>query len=498
MRYKNRLDDMPNVALFSPNEYINGDDFSGTTFEIIRCGVVFVVFIILFSLSYYLYGQHNNKSNSRQMINSQSPVPISNTTSYIHRFIDLPKNSLYFTPLFQKNPFPLPPVSLDRISFMISSSPASAKLCDRYLKMWNSEFGSNIIKNTGMKPHHTVYWRTEDESENLPKDYQIDRINESNYHFKWAYMIIENFKNVPNNVDWFVAMDDDTLPFLDRLLPALSKYPNPRDEIYYIHSPGERKSGTHTGNGGSGHIMSRKWAETVIPSLKECNSHIMKRIKNGDIRLDLCSRRILDQLPTYDYGLFHMDPKGFKGDLTGFVEGFLDRMNFKVIHHMEKYIYYLFPKSFGRLMMNNDINYTHTKHFVKSARISGDLFLKRFAMRGQDDTYYILNMGYSFITIPRTNKTAIDVYLNNVESTFTFTESLLYDELNTLLVPPNQEIKRFYLKNVIEDSLHPFAYWQEFSPIDSLNVAVRIYVDSYQRVSLNFLNATLVHGQEST
>lgn len=465
-------------------------------------------------------------------------------------FSNVNNNSTYFTPLFNTNNHNSENVndyiSLNKISFMVSSSPNSAYLCKLYLDTWSTQYGSNIIKKSGIRPLITVYWRysdvfpinaTEQKFTNMGdydkiQSYKINLINVSSYHKKWVLMLTENIKVVPTDVEWFYMMDDDTLPFIDRVLPALSKYKDPHNNMYLIHSPGERITTTHVGNGGAGFILSRKMAETIIPNLTYCNNHLNRKHLNGDIRLDLCSRQITNSMPIFDYGMFHMDPKGFKGDLTGFVEGYIDKFVFKALHHLEKWKFYLFPKIFLRMMEANglhnvrtvykpkkgtelDLNFesfsdpkktffSQAAHFTHTFAVSGDLFLKRYIImveKNNDQFCAILNFGYSFVVFDtkyfeKSNSkllTEILHYLSGVEQTFEITESLLYHNLSRLLTPANTNIKRFYFKKATQDINGMNSYYQEFCLDSSPETVVKIHVDDNQKVSLVFFNSSYIN-----
>ena len=281
--------------------------------------------IYLFIIKKFLLDERNFDFNFAKKLKinltNEELNELTNKMSIVYDFISNPQNaSPFFTPLFnikslnsEKSTTKLIP--LNKISFMVSSSPSSAYLCKLYLDTWPTEYGSNIVKNTGIHPLITVYWRNSDvfpidptqqkftNLEDYEKftSYKINLINLTSYHRKWIFMISENIKTVPSDVEWFYMMDDDTLPFLDRVIPMLSNYEDPLNNLYLIHSPGERITTTHIGNGGAGFILSRKMVETILPNLTDCNNHLNRKHLNGDIRLDLCCRSLTNITPTFDY-----------------------------------------------------------------------------------------------------------------------------------------------------------------------------------------------------
>ena len=450
-----------------------------------------------------------------------------------------------FTPLFRKTDDPQDSssyVPINKVSFMISSSPKTIYLCKLYLDIWSTEYGSKIIKSTGIHPFKKVYWSYSDiHNSNKPADIKLNStdyitskslnislINQTSHHKKWFFMIKENFKTVPKDVEWFIILDDDTLPFIDRILSTLSKYDNPSNNSYFFHSPGERTSGLHLGNGGSGFIISRKLATMIIPELEDCNKYIQRRFYNGDIRLDHCIRYKTGTMPILDYGMFQMDLKGFSGDMTGFIEGYADKYILKSLHHLEKSKYLLFPSEFNTMMSQNGFNnvnyhkkmrgdlplnldfdtfsepnyFSQAAHFARSLVISDNLFLKRFIilLKNKNEKYAgILNLGYSFVVFSspyekKNNflKNEILDYLKGVEQTFTANIFVLYENLTRLLVPKNEKLKRFYFKKSIPDLKGKNSYWQEYCSISSPETVVKIHIDDNQKVSLSFFNFTYV------
>lgn len=443
----------------------------------------------------------------------------------------------YFKPLFNKKLISKSHSSLiplNKISFLISSSPSSSYLCKLYLDIWSTKYGSNLVKDTGIQPLKTVYWEYEDmhptnlsevkftnvDNYNQFTNYKITLINETDSHDKLSFMLAQNLKHVPSDVEWFVIMDDNTLPFLDRIASMLSKYDNPLKNPYLIHSPGD-KTKKHARNSGSGYYLSRKLVETIVPKLKQCDERL-----DNDARLDKCIRSITDISPIIDHGIFHMDPKILKGNLTGFIEGYVDRYNLKAIHNIEEY--YLFPEKFLKMMKENDLYnvktvnpksgsvlnlsfdsfptsgnnfFSQAAHFANSAAVSGDMFLKRYIiMINKNERYFcgILNFGYSLIVFDIEYKQVryMDLarellkYLSGVEQTFEVISDALYDNLTRLLVPECKKVMRYYLKRTIIDKFGFDSYWQEFCGVSSPATIAKIYVDN-RKVSLDYLDYSI-------
>lgn len=483
--------------------------------------------------------------NSRQInLTSEEYEKFNRSLLIVNKVLLSKYRSNEFTPLFEKASQTSKPndyVPLNKISFMISSSPKTAYLCKLYLDIWSTKYGSNIVKSTGIQPLKEVYWSLSDLTDKKysnetefnstryieTNSYNISLINQTSHHKKWFFMIRENFKIVPDEIEWFIILDDDTLPFLDRILTTLTKYENPKDNSYFIHSPGERISGTHLGNGGSGFIMSRKLATMIIPELDDCNKHIRRRFYNGDIRLDHCTRYKTGTMPILDYGMFQMDKKGLSGDLTGFIENYADRYVLKCLHHLEKTDFFLFPKKFCEMMSQNslfnvryskkykknikldldfdtfaDPNYfSQAAHFSLSLAISDNLFLNRFIiiLNGKKQKFCgILNLGYSFVVFSspidkkKNLKNELFEYLKGVENTFTSNNDVLYNNLTRLIIPKNNNLKRFYIKKIEYDPNGKNSYWQEFCSISSPETVVKIHVDDNQKVSLSFFNFSYI------
>ncbi|KAK8898607.1 hypothetical protein M9Y10_000899 [Tritrichomonas musculus] len=511
--------------------------------------IFLIIFFILFNFSNfvdYFSDSDFDPIKDKDLFNDMNLTDkeyndLSSKIMIVDNFLRKVSISKSFTPLFteenkhsNKNPKDLIP--LNKISFAISSCPKTAYMCKLYLDMWSTRFGSKLVEKTGIRPHTEVYWNLYDvyptnnktffpniKDYNTFKSYKITLINQSSHHRKWFYMIGENFKTAPSDVEWFVIADDDSLPFLDRLDEYLTEYKDPLNNPYFIHSPGERISGTHLGNAGSGFILSRKLAEIIVPQLDDCMKHIRRRFYNGDIRLDHCIRVWGKVMPVVDYGMFHLDPKSFKGDMTGFIEGYLDRYRFKGLHHLEKKFFNLFPTSFFDMMENNqlyNVNYikkipkksqlnldydtfsnlsyfSPVAHFVNTSAISGDLFLKRYIIKLDDGKKIlcgILNFGYSFVVFSkplkkRTRPLRIEIqnYLKGVEKTFTpFYD--IYENLTRLLIPKNEKLKRFYYLRSVKDSSGKNSYWQEYCSVSSPETVVKIHVDDDQNVALSFFN----------
>lgn len=521
------------------------------------CGVLILILALILALVLIYFLNHYLSTNKEEtptelppalpQVEKQSTLPTSSSSSNpqsgFSKFEELEADSNYFKPLFTENNSAFyfarnqkyPPISLSKIAFLMSSSPKNYYLSKLYIDVWSTQYGSTVVKNTGIRPRVNIYWGEPDVINQKPMfqnlmdyntttDFNIFVYNEKNYHIKWALMIIDYMKKVPQEVEWFVLMDDDTLLFLDKIVKMLSEYKDPLKNDYFIHSPGERKSGVHIGNGGSSFIVSRRLMERVLPSFEDCvRNRVPRGNPNGDIKFDYCMRNLTGKLPHLEYGLFHMEPKAFRGDLTGFIEGYLDKMDFKVLHHLnKKNLYYLYSTDFINLMDRSEQYNVHLEnrrgqqnlvynydtfsnlnafnapaHFARSLCVSNDLFLKKYAIKftSNDKTLYgILNLGYSFVVFDSTSslKQNIEAYLEGVEATFDVTEQLLYDELSQLLKPKFQEIQRFYNKANTMDPMHPSAFWQEYCSPTSLETVISVYVDSYQKIYVNFFNKSLI------
>jgi hypothetical protein len=242
-------------------------------------------------------------------------------------------------------------------------------------------------------------------------------------------------------------MDDDTLPFVDSVARFLGTLPEPRRNYYFVHGPGERKSGNRLGNGGGGFYMSRKLVEDSAQAVTTCLRRMGKRVLNGDIRLDTCLRRFLDRHPQFVTAMFHLDPKVLRADLTGLVEGFFTKVGLIALHHIDKWRFELFPGAATKKVNKDEHLHTQTKCFIQSAGILGTNFLKRHVMMFER-RFVILNAGYSIVFFPDDHTFSVMTYLTGVEDTFSATKLTLYEELLDLLVPPNQSVTRYYLRTI--------------------------------------------------
>jgi hypothetical protein len=308
--------------------------------------------------------------------------------------------------------------------------------------------GSQLIRANSESLHCTIYWGPNDEGY-IPKHLNVRRSNQTNYHWKWALMAHDALEAEAPDVDWFILMDDDTLPFVDNVAGFLGTFPEPRRNYYFIHGPGERKSGNRLGNGGGGFYVSRKLVEDSGQIVRTCVRRIARRVLNGDIRLDTCLRRFLDRHPQFVTAMFHLDPKVLKGDLTGLAEGFFTKVGVIALHHIDKWKFELFPRAYIEKCTNDQHLRAQTKSFIQSAGTLGRDFLKRHVML-LERRFVILNEGYSIVFFPDDHIFPVMTYLMGVEETFIATKVTLYDELLDLLVPPNQRLKRYYLRNITD------------------------------------------------
>jgi hypothetical protein len=323
-------------------------------------------------------------------------------------------------------------------------------MLSEYLSWWNSGLGSQLVRANSKSVHYTVYWGPQDGGE-IPKDLNVLRCNQTNHHGKWALMAYDALQTDPPGSDWFIVMDDDTFPFVDNVAGFLGTFPEPRRNYYFVHGPGERKSGKRLGNGGGGFYLSRKLVEDSGRAASRCVRWMAKRVLNGDIRLDTCLRRFLDRHPQFVTAMFHLDPKVLRGDLTWLVEGFITKVGLIALHHIDKWRFALFPMAFIKKFAGPQPGplRAQMKHFIESAGILGMNFLKQHVMLFED-RFVILNEGYSVVFFPDDHIFSVMTYLTGVEETFTATKFTLYDELLDLLVPPNMRVTRYYLRNITD------------------------------------------------
>lgn len=436
-----------------------------------------VLFILLLIASVYLLITNNQKiiilpsKPSNITIESTSndnsdPITwfvqsISSTKKYYQQIPDYP-------PKIQ-----LPPISIDRIAVGISSYPDGTEMLREYLKYW-ADKDSSMLAKKGYKINYTIFWSTFDNG-NAPLDLPIKRINEKNSHKKWTLMILDLLNNSPDSVDWFYLMDDDTIPFFDKIIYQLSKYPNPRKEKYLLHSSGERISEKHLGNGGAGQFVSRALAMVFNDTLVDCMKSIPRGFSNGDVKLDICARKIEGTHLIFPSGMFHMDPKGFRGDITGFIEGFLDRNSLMSIHHFHKKFFNVFPKK----LRNRD---DAVRNFTRGGSAFGDRFLKRYICKPNNDKVYILNNGYSVVVFNSKETQLISKYLTHVEQTFETTPTVLYERLSKMLIPPIDQLERFYIQSIITDPLHTKRSWQYFNSYNQTDTSLVIFTDEKGKI----------------
>jgi hypothetical protein len=309
--------------------------------------------------------------------------------------------------------------------------------------MWRTPFGSELTRPGENEVNYTAYVipsQASDDDHNL----NIGIVNHTHFHLKWALMAAIHFNASSSDIDWFVTMDDDTLPFIDNIARYLARFENPRDKDYFLHGPGERASPNRLGNGGGGFFMSRKILEGSRFQLPTCILGMARRVMNGDIRLDTCLRRYTGNNPQYEPAMFHMDPKVIRGDITGLIEGYMSKVGLLTLHHIKKKKFQLFPRVFlDQLVSDNWIDY-QTKLFVKSSRLLGINFLRRFAIALGEGKIGVLNDGYS-IVIFHGSVDAVQHYLASVETTFGANPEAIYDELRDLFTEPNPDVERYYL-----------------------------------------------------
>jgi len=341
------------------------------------------------------------------------------------------------------------PLPLSKISFVISSCPGTHDMLSQYLGWWKSGFGSELIRQNPGEPPNLIYWG-QDDTGVIPPDFNIRRSNCSNYHRKWANMGFDAAPLQPG-VDWFVLMDDDTLPFVDNIARFLAAFPNPRQNYYFFHGPGERKSDNRLGNGGSGFYISRKLMVDAENFSRVCIQGMARRILNGDIRLDTCLRRFLDRNPDFVTAMFHLDPKVLQGDLTGLIEGFATKVGLLALHHIDKVRFRLFPKRYMKHLSDDNPLREQTRIFYQATGTLGENFLTRHVLKLSDNRSVILNEGYSVVFFPDSQVLPVVNYLMGVERTFKGTPFNLYSELLDLLIEPNPKLVRYYLKTIETD-----------------------------------------------
>jgi hypothetical protein len=319
-------------------------------------------------------------------------------------------------------------------------------MLSEYISWWNSGAGSQLIRANSTGVHCIVYWGPRDLG-TPPSHLDVHRSNHASHHWKWALMVYDAILAGPPEIDWFIVMDDDTLPFVDSVARFLGTFPEPRQNYYFVHGPGERRSGNRLGNGGGGFYLSRKLVEDSAPTVDRCVRKMARAVLNGDIRLDTCLRRFLDRHPQFVTAMFHLDPKVMSGDLTGLVEGFFTKAGLIALHHIDKWGFQLFPTEYIRKLGKSRPLRAQTQSFVESAGILGMNFLKRHVMLFQR-RFVILNEGYSLVFFPDNNIFSVMTYLTGVEDTFKAAKLTLYDEVLDLLVPPNRQVTRYYLKTI--------------------------------------------------
>jgi hypothetical protein len=360
--------------------------------------------------------------------------------------LSIPYSQSTFTPLL---PIwaPLPqasPVPLSRLSFVISSCPATAAMLSDYINWWSA--GSQLIRSRPSELRCTIYWGPTDNG-TAPSHLHVRRSNYTNYHWKWALMGFDNLPFDPA-VDWFVLMDDDTVPFVDTIARFLATFPNPRDVHYFLHGPGERQSGNKLGNGGGGFYVSYKLMKDAEKFARRCVPGIRRRVLNGDIRLDTCLRRYMDRMPDFVMAAFHFDPKVLRGDLTGIIEGWMTKVGLLAFHHIDKVKFELFPKKYMARLSGVDAKRMQTKFFLESAGVLGEHFLKRHIIRFNQTRTGILNEGYSVVFFKSSTLAPVVTYLMGVEQTFGGTPINLMTELQDLLISPNPNANRYYIKSI--------------------------------------------------
>jgi hypothetical protein len=248
---------------------------------------------------------------------------------------------------------------------------------------------------------------------------------------------------------WFMMLDDDTLPFLPGISRFLAGFVDPWHTQYFMHSPGERRSGVRLGNGGGGMIISRKLVENSYHTLPGCVSRPRRRgFKNGDVRLDDCLRKFSWEMPRFIYGMWHLDPKVLGGDLTGLVEGAMTRYGMLTVHHLNKGDFSLMPKTFT--IQLNDSAYHAVRVSMKASGVLEANHLARFVTK-IGNSFAILNEGFSLVVFPEyATLEDLLVYLLGVEMTFWSPENL-FDEVKDFLVPSNVQVKRLYLVNITKN-----------------------------------------------
>lgn len=423
--------------------------------------------------------------------------------------------SEYFKPLYKTNQNTKQNlIPLNKISFMISSNPSSSYLCKLYLDIWSTKYGSKIVKNTGIEPYKKIYWQL---NSTMPKisnisNYKITVINETNSINKWSFILTENYKSVQSSVEWFALIDDKTLPFLDKIDLMLSKFKDPLKNSYLIRG---RK------NSESSFYLSRKLVETIIPKMNdkcEKNENFVK-----------CVRSIISEIsPKTDKGIFEMNPKLFKGNLTGFIESYFDKIDVKSLRNIhEEDEFYIFPKNFLNLMKQNKLYNVQTRtnsdvinlsfnsfpifgnnyfsqeaHFAFSAAVSGDMFLKRYIIMfsKNDQKYYIgiLNFGYSLVVFDIEYKTGqnnyllgeVLKYLSGVEKTFTVLSDDAYINLSRLLLPESKKILRYYLKRTAPFKIGFDTFYQEFCSVSSTSIIAKILANNH-KISMEFIDYSI-------
>jgi hypothetical protein len=180
------------------------------------------------------------------------------------------------------------PLPLSSLTFIISSCAKNADMLSDYLDWWRTSTGSSLIASGDPTfPHHAVYWGPDD-SGTPPANMNVKVSTEKNYHYKWALMGYASLATEPD-ADWFIHMDDDTLLFVDDIARFLATFPARRDDYYFMHGPGERRSGSKLGNGGGGFYVSRKLMKDTANTTKHCVLGIAKKIINGESDSTLAS-----------------------------------------------------------------------------------------------------------------------------------------------------------------------------------------------------------------
>jgi hypothetical protein len=320
-------------------------------------------------------------------------------------------------------------------------------LLSSYVGFWTKDFG---FRASAAGVDYLVFVMPSDFVEN--SDLPLRVFNGTNYHMKWALMLLEALKTAPITVEWFIAMDDDTIPIVDNIARYLASFPRPREVEYFVHGPGERQSQNRLGNGGGGFFVSRALLENSKANLTKCVKGMSRRIFNGDIRLDTCFRRHRWAMPQFEVAMFHLDPKALRGNLVGLIEGFMSRVGVLSIHHIAKVGFDLYPIDFLLGAKTHDVDTLQIGMFVNAAGMLQTKFLERYITKLGDGRVAVLNDGYSIAIFPKEDWTAIEEYLVGVETTFGVTEPVVFWELKDFLVKRNPYIVRYFAVKFTRDN----------------------------------------------